>query len=99
MATTKAPNNNYHGIIVNLSQKDKSIFKNLDIIGKKRALLGLVTLYKIKVNENSINKVIVDVQKNMNNRILFKKQEFYAHFYRNNELIIVFRDSIFKVTP
>ena len=99
MLKPKEAHNEYHGIIVNLSQKDKSIVKNLNVIGRKRVLFGLITLYKISVNENAIDKVIIEVQKNMNDRILFKKQEFYAHFYRNNELIIVFRDKIFKVTP
>lgn len=31
--------------------------------------------------------------------MLFKRQEFYAHFYRNDELIIVFRDRVFRITP
>ena len=35
----------------------------------------------------------------MSDRIFLKKQEFYLHFYRNNELIIVFRDKIFSVAP
>jgi len=35
----------------------------------------------------------------MADRLFFKKQEFYFHFYRNNELIVVFRDKIFKVSP
>ena len=30
----------YHGIIINLSQRDKSIFKTIEIIGKRKLLFG-----------------------------------------------------------
>ena len=90
--------NEYHGIIINISQKDKSIFNNLQIIGKKKVLLGLVILYKIRVSENRINEVIQTVQNNMASKLLIKKQGYYAHFYRGNELIVVFKDKVFTVS-
>jgi hypothetical protein len=34
----------------------------------------------------------------MARKILFLKQEFYAHFYRDNGIIIVFKEKIFNVT-
>jgi hypothetical protein len=96
---TPRDHNEYHGIIINLSQKDKSIFDKLEIIGKKRVLLGLITLYKINAKEDDINDVIREIQHNMSERLLCKRQEYYAHFYRNNELIIVYRNKIFKISP
>lgn len=89
----------YHGIIVNISQKDKSILKSFEIIGVKKVLFGLLKLYKLQVTADMIEKTIKDLQSNMSDRILLKKQEFYFHFYRENELIIVYRDKIFKVSP
>ena len=89
----------YHGIMIDRSQKNRSIFTSLRIIGKKRVLAGLVTLYKIEVPENRIDEICKTVMKNMSEHFLFLKQEYYAHFYRDDELIIVFRDRIFKVTP
>jgi hypothetical protein len=89
----------YHGIIVSISQRDKSIFRKLTVIGRKRVLFGLITLYKIQVDSNKLNDVIREVQKNMAGRILFMRQEFYAHFYRGDELIILFRENIFNVSP
>lgn len=50
--------NEYHGIIVNISQKDKSIFKKFQIIGIKKVLFGLIILYKVRVCNNEINDVI-----------------------------------------
>ncbi len=90
--------NDYHGIIINQSQKNKSIFKKLKIIGRKKVLFGLVILYKISVESDSLNELIKSVRENMASRLFILKQEYYAHFYRNNELIIVFKDKVFNVT-
>jgi hypothetical protein len=98
-AQTPRDHNEYHGIIINLSQKDRSIFGKLEIIGRKRVLLGLITLYKIKVAEHDIKNLISEIQHNMSRRLLFKRQEYYAHFYRNNELIIAYRNKTFNVSP
>ncbi len=89
----------YHGIVIDVSQKDKSIFKTLDIIGMKKTLFGIISIYKVKVTAEKIDEVIKKLQSNLVDRILFKKQEFYFHFYRDDELIIVFRDNIFRVSP
>ncbi len=94
----KALSEGYHGIIVNISQRDRSIFGRLEIIGARRLLCGLLILYKVRVGADQIDELIKDVQENMARGILFKKQEFYAHFYRNDELIIVFRDRVFRVS-
>jgi hypothetical protein len=92
-------NKEFHGIIINISQKNKSIFKTVDIVGKRKYLFGFLTLYKVNVSSDKIADVIKAFQRNMAGRIVFKKQEFYCHFYRDNELIIVFRDEIFNVSP
>lgn len=88
----------YHGIIVNISQRDRSIFGSLEVIGTKRLLFGLLILHKVRVRENEIDELIKTVQANMVYKILFKKQEFYAHLYRNDELIIVYRERVFRVS-
>jgi hypothetical protein len=89
----------YHGIIINRSQRDRSVFSKLEIIGKRKSLFGLLTLYKIRIKPEKIDITIKLLQSNMASRLFLKKQEFYFHFYRDNELIVVFRDSIFKISP
>ncbi|MGA2141408.1 MAG: hypothetical protein ABSG94_03200 [Brevinematales bacterium] len=86
----------YHGIIINRSQKNRSIFKEMDIIGKKNILGGIIVLYKVSVSENNLQDIIKKIRKNMSCRLLFKRQEFYAHFYRGNELIIVYKNKVFN---
>jgi hypothetical protein len=88
----------YHGIVVNRSQRERAIFDGLDVIGERKVLLGLIVLYKIRVAPKAIDRVIKRIQGNMSTRFLFRKQEYYAHFYRADELIIVFRDKTFTVS-
>ena len=90
--------NGYHGIIIRQSQKNKSIFKKLKIIGRKKVFFGLAVLYKISVEIDKLNEVIKSIQVNMASRLFILKQEYYVHFYRNHELIIVFKDKVFNVT-
>ncbi len=87
----------YHGIVVNLSQKDRSIFRELNLIGHRKLLFGLLALYKIRVAPEDLNVLIRRIQQNMAAKILFLHKEFYCHFYRGEELIIVFRQKVFCV--
>jgi hypothetical protein len=87
----------YHGIILNLSQTDRTIFCEIRIIGNKQVLFGLIALYKICVAPEDLDALIERIQAKMANRIFFLRKEFYCHFYRGSELIIVFRQRVFHV--
>jgi hypothetical protein len=56
-------------------------------------------LYKIAVRGSDFDNTVKKIQSNLATRLFLKKQEFYAHFYRERELIIVFRQRIFNATP
>jgi hypothetical protein len=78
----------YHGIIVDASQKDKSVFNKLKILGKKEDD-GWV-LYKIEASSSDLPKLIKELQENT-------ADGFYFHFYRNDELIVAFNHKAFNV--
>lgn len=78
----------YHGILVDVSQKDKSIFDKLKILGQKES--GGWILYRIEVDPDKIEETIKQLQENM-------LDEFYFHFYKNDELIVIFKERIFRV--
>lgn len=78
----------YHGFLVNVSQKDKSLIDKFKVLGKKWAW-GWI-LYKIEIKPKEFNNVIKQIQGNM-------KENFYFHLYKNNRLVIVFKNKIFKV--
>lgn len=79
----------YHGIIIDISQKDNPVLDNLKILSKKKTENWI--LYKIEVKAKELNKTIKELQENM------VEGKFYFHFYRNNELIIIFKNKIFEV--
>ena len=88
----------YKGYIIDKSQKDKSIFKTLNITNHKTIWLGLIKIYEVEVKGREIGVVVPCLQKNMTSRIGFVKQEFYLHFYCEDELLIVYRSKIFSAT-
>jgi hypothetical protein len=88
----------YHGILVNLSQRNRSIFRESCIVGHKNFFLGLLVLYKIEVAPQYLDPLIRRIQANMADRVALLHKEFYCHFYRDDELVIVFRQKLFRVT-
>jgi len=82
----------YHGIIIKEGLKDKSILNKMKILGQKKGREW--TLLRVGVNENQILQVIELVQKS-----LLTEPIYYAHFYRKQELIVVFPQKIFYLTP
>ena len=80
---------NYHGIIVDASQKDKSEFGKLEIAGQKKS--GGWILYKVEVSQEKLERTISRLQKNINDG-------FYFHFYKGSELIVVFKRKIFRIS-
>jgi hypothetical protein len=91
----------YLGYIIDRSQLDKNIFNNLTVTNKKSFLLGLITIYEVKILADDINNIINKIQKNMVKPIGFIRKiykEYYTHFYSGNELIVVFKDKTFHIT-
>ena len=87
----------YHGIIIWQSQRKKSIFRKLNCIGSRKFFLGLIMIQKIQVSPEELEPIIAELQQNLTDRFLWMRN-FYFHLYREDELIVVFRDQIFHLT-
>ena len=87
----------YHGIIINLSLKHQSTIHSLDVIGQKNVFLNWLVLLKVCVHPQELETIIKTLQVNMVERFGFYVPHFYCHFYREDELIIVFKDRVFLV--
>lgn len=83
----------YHGIVINISQKDKRIFAEMDIVGKRSIIPGILILYKIMVNPDRLEATISKLQENLRGNL------FYFHLYQGDELIAVFRHRILIASP
>lgn len=80
----------FHAIIVDKSQKDITLFQDLNVISKKFDEDWI--LYKISVQEEDLKAIVNRIQKNMVNN------SWYFHFYNENgsRLVIVFKEKIFE---
>jgi|GEM_PF-657942 len=87
--------NNYHAVIINLSQLDTSVFKSFNIINIQKRFLGIIKLYKISVHEKDIPETVSIVQSNMSRKL---KKEWYVTFYNSERAIIVFRNKKFELS-
>ena len=81
----------YHGIIIDLSQKDEKVLERLNILGQRKTSDGKWVLYKVVVNPDSIEDTIKQLQENM------VDEKYYFHFYKDSRLIVVFKRKIFRI--
>ncbi|HZY94409.1 MAG TPA: hypothetical protein VFE98_06035 [Candidatus Bathyarchaeia archaeon] len=84
---------NYHGIMIRESVKDQTLFEKMKILGKKKGKHW--TLMRIEVRPDAIDRLIKSVRSNL---LYEKGVPYYAHFYRDDELIIVFPERVFRVS-
>jgi hypothetical protein len=85
----------YHGIIIDKSLRNKGLIKKLNVIGSKKSSTGLGrTLLKISFPAEKLEKMIKLIQEN-----LVVKGEYYAHLYKDDELVVIFKDRVFRITP
>jgi len=82
----------YRGILIREGLKNPSVLERLRVLGMKQA--GEWLLVKVEVSEEEIKEVVKLVQNNLK-----RNPAFYAHFYRYNELIVVFPERVFRMTP
>jgi hypothetical protein len=84
----------YHGNLLDTEFKNPNFVYKFKIFAKRKSEKNPWTMHGVVVSADRIENVIQEVQKN-----LLSDKPFYAHFYRDNELIIVFKKRVFRVTP
>ena len=84
----------YHGIIVEESLRDQSVLETLAVLGRKKGRDW--TLLRVGIEERALTTVVDQLQRNLK---IENGVPFYAHFYRPGELIVVFPDRVFRLTP
>lgn len=85
--------NEYHGIIVKEGLKDRLVLDRMKILGMKKGEKW--TLLRVGVDETKVDEVLGLIQKNL----VTEPESYYAHFYRNRELVVVFPKKVFHLTP
>jgi hypothetical protein len=73
----------YKGIIIEESLEDKNLTKKMQILDTKVA--GTWTIRTILISKSDIDGLMPYI-----------KQGWYAHFWHGGEMIVIFKDKIFK---
>ena len=81
-----------HGIIIDQEFENKSFPATFEVFAKKKS--GDWKIYGIKIDDLEIEDIIKKIQDNMKS-----DEAWYAHLYNDKELIVIFKDKVFRVTP
>ncbi len=84
----------YHGIILDLQFVDPAYPEKFKIFAKKKSSTNDWVIYGVEIEDADIDAVISDIRSNMN-----AGKPYYAHFYNDQVLIVVFKDKVFRCSP
>lgn len=85
----------YRAEIINLSLKDDKLIMKYPILHVKKRLLGFVKIYMVSIPENKVEETARKFQENMSTKL---KKEWYITFHNAEQVIIIFRKRIFKLS-
>jgi len=87
--------NIYHGILLDLEfAEEKFVEKNFHIFAKRKSKINPWVLYGVEVDASQKDEIVQKIQDNMKS-----DKPYYAHLYNDRELMVIFKDKIFSVTP
>jgi len=84
----------YHGVVILEGLSDPSVLKAVRILGQRRAAEW--TLLRVGVPSRNLSSTLHRIQRRLR---IVNGVPFYAHFYRKNELIVVFPRRVFRLRP
>ena len=84
---------NYLGMIVDHSLKNQEYARQMQILASRS--IGSWRLLLVMVEEGKLAEQIQSLQENM---VDIQDKCWYAHFFRQQELIIVYQDRMFRIT-
>jgi hypothetical protein len=84
----------YHGIIHDAEFKDPLFPEGFKIFARKKSTTSSWILYGIEVVDRDLDKAISSIQKNM-----VSDKPYYAHLYNDDELVVIFKEKVFRVKP
>ena len=87
-----AMGNTYHGIILDAEFKHPDYVNRFSIFAKRTDVKNDWICFGIEIEAEKLEQTINDIQKNLR-----ADAPFYAHLYNGKELIVIFREKVFRV--
>jgi len=82
----------YHGILIDQEFTDKSFPTSFKVFAEKQD--GSWRIYGVEIEDLELDKSINKIQEEMKS-----DEPWYAHFYNDRKLIVIFKTKVFKVEP
>ena len=85
----------WKGVIIEESLEDKSFLSFVKIIKTRKTTLeneserGILIFHSVELDDSNFDEFIKTAQKSI-------KDSFYIHICKDNEMIVIFRDKIFR---
>lgn len=84
----------YHGIILNEEFVDPDFVKTFKFFAKRKSSTNSWILYGIEVKDSQLQEAVSQIQVNIK-----AGEPYYAHLYNDKEVVVIFKDKVFRVTP
>jgi len=84
----------YHGIILDMAFSDTSYPEKLKVFAKRKSSSNDWILYGVEIADDKFDQTIQEIQSNMKS-----DKPYYSHFYNDEEMVVIFKDKLFKVKP
>lgn len=85
----------YHGILLDLQFNEKQFIENnFKIFAKRKGTSNPWVLYGVEITTSNLDSSIAKIQLAMKS-----DAPYYAHLYNDDEVIVIFKENIFHVTP
>lgn len=85
--------NVHHGILLDAEFEDKDFLNTFKIFAKRKDVKNDWICFGIEIESGRIKQTIATIQKNLR-----EDAPFYAHLYNGKELIVVFKEKVFRVS-
>lgn len=84
----------YHGVLIAEGCKNPSFLNSFKVFAKRKSESENWTLCGIIVEELKLDQSIRSIQNQLR-----ADEPWYAHLYNDEELIVIFKKKVFRVTP
>lgn len=84
---------NYYGIVIEQSLKNPDIINEIDLVAQKQK--GSWNFLLLSIPENELENQLKKLQNSM---IHIDDECWYSHFFRDESMIVVYQDALFKTT-
>lgn len=85
--------NTWHGIILDLEFTDPKFPETFKIFAKRKSKTNPWVLFGIEVDNDGLDIAVKSIQDNLKT-----DAPYYAHLYNDEEVIVIFKEKIIRVT-